>query len=151
MLELRDIYKDYPVGDDIVRALKGISVTFRDSEFVSILGQSGCGKTTLLNILGGMDRAEALRRAQLVIDRFGLPADEAPFSLSRGQRQMVALASVVVVEPKIVVLDEPTSGLDYRECIPSWKRCAPWPSAAAPLSWSATTWKLSPTLPSASW
>ena len=56
MLELRDIYKDYPVGDDIVRALKGISVTFRDSEFVSILGQSGCGKTTLLNILGGLDR-----------------------------------------------------------------------------------------------
>ncbi len=67
--------------------------------------------------LDGMDRAEALRRAQLVIDRFGLPADEAPFSLSRGQRQMVALASVVVVEPKIVVLDEPTSGLDYRECM----------------------------------
>lgn len=67
--------------------------------------------------LAGIDRTEALRRAQLVIDRFGLPADEAPFSLSRGQRQMVALASVVVVEPKIVVLDEPTSGLDYRECM----------------------------------
>lgn len=67
--------------------------------------------------LTGIDRVEALRRAQLVIDRFGLPADEAPFSLSRGQRQMVALASVVVVEPKIVVLDEPTSGLDYRECM----------------------------------
>ena len=67
--------------------------------------------------LAGIDRAEALRRARLVIDRFGLPADEAPFSLSRGQRQMVALASVVVVEPKIVVLDEPTSGLDYRECM----------------------------------
>ena len=67
--------------------------------------------------LGGVDRAEALRRARLVIDRFSLPADEAPFSLSRGQRQMVALASVVVVEPKIVVLDEPTSGLDYRECM----------------------------------
>ena len=67
--------------------------------------------------LAGIDRAEALRRARLVIDRFGLPAEEAPFSLSRGQRQMVALASVVVVEPKIVVLDEPTSGLDYRECM----------------------------------
>ena len=67
--------------------------------------------------LQGVDRAEAERRARLVIDRFGLPADEAPFSLSRGQRQMVALASVVVVEPKIVVLDEPTSGLDYRECM----------------------------------
>lgn len=50
--------------------------------------------------LAGIDRAEALRRAQLVIDRFGLPADEAPFSLSRGQRQMVALASVVVIEPR---------------------------------------------------
>ena len=67
--------------------------------------------------LAGIDRAEALRRAQLVIDRFGLPANEAPFSLSRGQRQMVALASVVVVEPTIVVLEEPTSGLDYRECM----------------------------------
>lgn len=67
--------------------------------------------------LAGIDREEALRRARLVVDRFDLPADEAPFSLSRGQRQMVALASVVVVEPKIVVLDEPTSGLDYRECM----------------------------------
>ena len=55
MLELRDIYKDYPSGDDIVRALKGVSIKFRDSEFVSILGQSGCGKTTLLNIIGGLD------------------------------------------------------------------------------------------------
>ena len=73
--------------------------------------------------LGGMDRAEALRRAQLVIDRFGLPADEAPFSLSRGQRQMVALASVVVVEPKIVVLDDGrmTDGqgrtVDFKNCV----------------------------------
>ena len=55
MLELKDIYKDYPSGDDIVRALKGVTVKFRDSEFVSILGQSGCGKTTLLNIIGGLD------------------------------------------------------------------------------------------------
>ena len=46
-----------------------------------------------------------------------LAADQAPFSLSRGQRQMVALASVVVIEPKLVLLDEPTSGLDYRECM----------------------------------
>ena len=67
--------------------------------------------------LAGIDRAEARRRAERVIERFGLPAEESPFSLSRGQRQMVALASVVVVEPDIVVLDEPTSGLDYRECM----------------------------------
>ena len=61
--------------------------------------------------LGGMDRAEALRRAQLVIDRFGLPADEAPFSLSRGQRQMVALASVVVVEPRSLCSTSPRAAL----------------------------------------
>ena len=67
--------------------------------------------------LADIDRAEARRRAERVIERFGLPAEESPFSLSRGQRQMVALASVVVVEPDIVVLDEPTSGLDYRECM----------------------------------
>ena len=47
MLELKGITKDYPSGDSVVHALKGISVTFRNQEFVSILGQSGCGKTTL--------------------------------------------------------------------------------------------------------
>ena len=67
--------------------------------------------------LAGTDRTEARRRAERVIERFGLPAEESPFSLSRGQRQMVALASVVVVEPDIVVLDAPTSGLDSRECM----------------------------------
>lgn len=67
--------------------------------------------------LAGIDAAEAHRRALPVIERFGLPAHEAPFSLSRGQRQMVALASVVVLEPEVIILDEPTSGLDYRECM----------------------------------
>ncbi|WP_418722438.1 ABC transporter ATP-binding protein [Enorma sp.] len=67
--------------------------------------------------LAGIDVSEARRRAQPVIERFGLPAHEAPFSLSRGQRQMVALASVVVLEPEVIILDEPTSGLDYRECM----------------------------------
>lgn len=56
MLQLKNIVKDYVSGDTTVRALKGIDITFRDSEFVSILGQSGCGKTTLLNIIGGLDQ-----------------------------------------------------------------------------------------------
>lgn len=56
MLQLKEIVKDYPTGDDVVKALKGISINFRKNEFVSILGQSGCGKTTLLNIVGGLDQ-----------------------------------------------------------------------------------------------
>lgn len=57
MLKLIDITKDYVVKDmPTVHALKGITVNFRRNEFVAILGQSGCGKTTLLNIIGGLDR-----------------------------------------------------------------------------------------------
>ena len=56
MLSLKDIKKDYVVGDSTVSALKGVSIDFRENEFVSILGPSGCGKTTLLNIIGGLDR-----------------------------------------------------------------------------------------------
>ena len=56
MLKLKNIKKTYVSGDEKVEALKGINIEFRESEFVSILGQSGCGKTTLLNIIGGLDR-----------------------------------------------------------------------------------------------
>lgn len=56
MLELNDIKKDYVSGSTTVNALKGINLKFRDCEFVSILGQSGCGKTTMLNIIGGLDK-----------------------------------------------------------------------------------------------
>lgn len=56
MLQLKDITKNYLSGDNEVKALKGIDIEFRENEFVSILGQSGCGKTTLLNIIGGLDR-----------------------------------------------------------------------------------------------
>lgn len=56
MLKLKNITKTYISGDEKVDALKGVDIEFRESEFVSILGQSGCGKTTLLNIIGGLDR-----------------------------------------------------------------------------------------------
>ena len=56
MLSLKNITKNYAIGDGEVEALKGISIEFRKNEFVSVLGPSGCGKTTLLNIIGGLDR-----------------------------------------------------------------------------------------------
>ncbi len=56
MLELKNIKKEYSAGDSKVEALKGVSIQFRESEFVSILGPSGCGKTTMLNIIGGLDK-----------------------------------------------------------------------------------------------
>ena len=56
MLQLKNIKKDYQSGNEKVKALKGININFRENEFVSILGQSGCGKTTLLNIIGGLDQ-----------------------------------------------------------------------------------------------
>lgn len=56
MLKLVDIKKEYDSGNSVVHALKGVSIEFRKNEFVSILGQSGCGKTTLLNIIGGLDQ-----------------------------------------------------------------------------------------------
>ena len=56
LLQLKNISKTYDVVDNPVRALNGVSIDFRECEFVSILGPSGCGKTTLLNIVGGLDR-----------------------------------------------------------------------------------------------
>lgn len=56
MLQLKNIVKTYVTGDTTVQALKGVSINFRPNEFVSVLGQSGCGKTTMLNIVGGLDQ-----------------------------------------------------------------------------------------------
>ncbi|VEU83029.1 ATP-binding cassette domain-containing protein [Acholeplasma hippikon] len=65
MLQIKNIKKDYLVGEQTFSALKGINLSFRKQEFVSILGQSGSGKTTLLNIIGGLDRYTS---GDLVID-----------------------------------------------------------------------------------
>lgn len=59
MLELKNIKKIYKIGDIETRALDGISVSFREKEFVAILGTSGSGKTTCLNIVGGLDRYDS--------------------------------------------------------------------------------------------
>ena len=64
-----------------------------------------------------MDMNEAARKVEAVIDEFGFDADADPFLLNRGTRQLLALASIVVLETPVVVLDEPTTGLDFRECV----------------------------------
>ena len=81
-----------------------------------------CRNTVVEEISFGLELqgapADAAReRARRVAATFGLPENASPFNLSRGQRQMVALASVVALEPELIILDEPTSGLDYRECM----------------------------------
>lgn len=64
----------------------------------------------------GRADAEAEARVDAMIERFGFDADAEPFLLNRGTRQLLALASIIVLEPPVVVLDEPTTGLDFREC-----------------------------------
>lgn len=81
-----------------------------------------CRNTVVEEISFGLELqgapADAAReRARRVAATFGLPENASPFNLSRGQRQMVALASVVALEPELIILDEPTSGLDYCECM----------------------------------
>ena len=65
MLILKNIIKDYVSGNETVRAMNDISINFRENEFVSILGASGCGKTTMLNVIGGLDRYDS---GDLIID-----------------------------------------------------------------------------------
>ena len=64
----------------------------------------------------GQAGPEADARVDAIIEEFGFDADDDPFLLNRGARQLLALASIVVLAPPVVVLDEPTTGLDFREC-----------------------------------
>ena len=80
-----------------------------------------CCKTVREELLFGFTAqgradVEAEAKVDAMIERFGFDGDAEPFLLNRGTRQLLALASIIVLEPPIVVLDEPTTGLDFREC-----------------------------------
>ncbi|MDR1655084.1 MAG: energy-coupling factor ABC transporter ATP-binding protein [Treponema sp.] len=72
-----------------------------------------------LNAIMGDEEAAKMKEERLneMLELFGLPGDGDPFSMSRGERQQIALASVLAVKPELLILDEPTTGLDYRECV----------------------------------
>lgn len=65
----------------------------------------------------GLDGPDADARVDAIVEEFAFDPDDDPFLLNRGARQLLALASIVVLAPPVVVLDEPTTGLDYRECV----------------------------------
>ena len=81
-----------------------------------------CCKTVREELMFGFEALgeagpEAEARVDAVIDRFGFDPDAEPYLLNRGTRQLLALASIVVLETPVIILDEPTTGLDYRECV----------------------------------
>lgn len=65
----------------------------------------------------GEEGPEAEKRVGAIIERFGFDADAEPYLLNRGTRQLLALASIIVLAPPTIILDEPTTGLDFRECV----------------------------------
>lgn len=108
----------------------GVPTTaLRTSELASRVGmlfqnpdRQICQETVLEEVafglrVKGVGDDEANRRANALVDEFGFDGQEAPYLLSRGERQMLALASVIAGEPDVLILDEPTCGLDYRECM----------------------------------
>ena len=83
IISLRDVMKEFPSGDGVSRVLKGINLDIYKNEFVVVLGESGCGKSTMVNIIGGMD---FLTDGQLIIDGkdFSHPSDK---ELTRFRRE----------------------------------------------------------------
>ena len=88
-----------------------------------------CRNTVREEILFGLtltvdDPTERARRLEKTLSEFSFDPDRNPFSLSRGERQRLALASLMACEPDVMILDEPTTGLDYRECMEVMERIA---------------------------
>ena len=129
MLELKHITKVYEAGTTQVEALKGIDIAFRENEFVAILGQSGCGKTTLLNIIGGLDRYTS---GDLIINgRSTKEYDDRDWDTYRNHAIAFVLQSYNLIPHQSVLanveLALTLSGVRTR--CPA-ERCSAWPSRA---------------------
>ena len=106
MLELQAITKDYRSGTEYVHALRGVSLRFRDNEFVSILGPSGCGKTTTLRIIGGFETPD---KGQVLFDGKDITA------LPPNERDLNTVFQKYALFPHMSIAENIAFGLKIRK------------------------------------